>query len=88
MIGAKDGKGGFFPKGIQGRINNPVGFDELAEAIEDWTGKAEAKQVRFWPVLCSSLDVVNAFKCLARLKLYFLQYMLKKRSLKPSASNP
>lgn len=46
MIGAKDGKGGFFPKGIEGRINTPQGFDQLAEGLEDWTGKAEATQVR------------------------------------------
>ena len=45
MLGAKDGKGGFFPKGIQGRINNPQGFDVLSPATEDWTGKAAATQV-------------------------------------------
>ncbi len=45
MLGAQNGKGGFFPKGIQGKINTPVGFDKLAEATEDWTGKTEAEQV-------------------------------------------
>ena len=45
MIGAQNGKGGFFPKGIQGKINKPVGFDKLAEATEDWTGLREASQV-------------------------------------------
>lgn len=45
MIGAQNGKGGFFPKGIQGKINKPVGFDKLAEATEDWTGLREAEQV-------------------------------------------
>lgn len=44
-LGAKDGKGGFFPKGIQGRISTPQGFDKLSEATEDWDGKAEATQV-------------------------------------------
>jgi hypothetical protein len=44
-VGAKDGKGGFFPEGIAGRINTPEGFDALAEGIEDWDGKAEARQV-------------------------------------------
>ena len=44
-VGAKDGKGGFFPEGIAGRINTPEGFDALAEGIEDWEGKAEAIQV-------------------------------------------
>ena len=53
MLGAKNGKGGFFPKGIQGRINTPVGFDELADATEDWTGKAEASQAR-GPCHCSA----------------------------------
>lgn len=47
MIGAQNGKGGFFPKGIQGKINKPVGFDKLAEATEDWTGLREAEQVSF-----------------------------------------
>ena len=45
MIGAQNGKGGFFPKGIQGKINKPVGFDKLAEATEDWNGLREAEQV-------------------------------------------
>ncbi|KAK9865943.1 hypothetical protein WJX84_012323 [Apatococcus fuscideae] len=45
MLGAQNGKGGFFPKGIQGKINTPVGFDKLAEATEDWTGKTEAEQM-------------------------------------------
>ena len=44
-VGAKDGKGGFFPEGIAGRINTPEGFDALAEGIEDWDGKKEARQV-------------------------------------------
>ena len=46
MLGAKDGKGGFFPEGIAGRINTPEGFDKLAEGVEDWDGKEEAIQVR------------------------------------------
>lgn len=45
MLGAKDGKGGFFPEGIAGRINTPEGFDVLAEGLDDFEGKVEAKQV-------------------------------------------
>lgn len=45
MVGAKDGKGGFFPEGIAGRINTPEGFDKMADGIEDWNGKKEARQV-------------------------------------------
>ena len=45
MIGAKNGKGGFFPKGISGRINTPEDFDKLADGLEDWTGQKEAVQV-------------------------------------------
>ena len=45
MVGAKDGKGGFFPEGIAGRINTPEGFDALAEGTMDWDGKTEAMQV-------------------------------------------
>lgn len=45
MLGAKDGKGGFFPEGIAGRINTPEGFDNLASGLDDWEGKQEAKQV-------------------------------------------
>ena len=45
MVGAKDGKGGFFPEGIAGRINTPEGFDALAEGIEDFDGQKEARQV-------------------------------------------
>jgi len=45
MLGAKDGKGGFFPEGIAGRINTPEGFDVLAEGLDDFEGKAEAKQL-------------------------------------------
>ena len=45
MLGAKDGKGGFFPEGIAGRINTPEGFDALSEGTEDWDGKQEAVQV-------------------------------------------
>lgn len=56
MLGAKNGKGGFFPKGIQGRINNPVGFDELADGTEDWTGKAEATQVRLPAATCQRIS--------------------------------
>lgn len=47
MLGAKDGKGGFFPEGIAGRINTPEGFDVLAEGLDDFEGKAEATQVGF-----------------------------------------
>ena len=46
MVGAKDGKGGFFPEGIAGRINTPEGFDALAEGIADFDGQKEARQVR------------------------------------------
>ena len=45
MVGAKDGKGGFFPEGIAGRINTPEGFDALAEGIADFDGQKEARQV-------------------------------------------
>ncbi|KAL3145143.1 hypothetical protein ABBQ38_001746 [Trebouxia sp. C0009 RCD-2024] len=45
MLGAKDGKGGFFPEGIAGRINTPEGFDNLASGLDDWEGKQEAKQM-------------------------------------------
>lgn len=45
MLGAKDGKGGFFPEGIAGRINTPEGFDNLASGLDDWEGKKEARQV-------------------------------------------
>lgn len=45
MLGAKDGKGGFFPEGIAGRINTPEGFDKLAEGVEDWDGKEQAIQL-------------------------------------------
>lgn len=44
-VGAKDGKGGFFPEGIAGRIHTPQGYDQLADSTEDWDGKQEAKQV-------------------------------------------
>ena len=55
MIGAQNGKDGFFPKGIQGKINSPVGFDKLAEATEDWTGLRESEQVQ------SLLDIPCSF---------------------------
>lgn len=45
MVGAKDGKGGFFPEGIAGRINTPEGFDALAEGVADFDGQKEARQV-------------------------------------------
>ena len=45
MVGAKDGKGGFFPEGIAGRINTPEGFDALAEGDEDFTDQEQATQV-------------------------------------------
>lgn len=49
-VGAKDGKGGFFPEGIAGAIHTPVGFDQLADGTEEWDGKPQAKQVRpFYP---------------------------------------
>lgn len=36
-IGAKDGKGGFFPKGIPGKINKPGNnVGKLANGLEDW----------------------------------------------------
>lgn len=54
-VGAKDGKGGFFPEGIAGRINTPEGFDALSEGIEAWDGKAEAIQVS----QCSLPSVVS-----------------------------
>lgn len=57
MLGAKDGKGGFFPEGIAGRINTPEGFDVLAEGLDDFEGKAEAKQVG--PPLLSRLPSVT-----------------------------
>ena len=46
MIGAKDGKGGFFPEGIAGRINTPEGFDKLAEGTEDFGNAPQVQQVR------------------------------------------
>lgn len=48
-LGAKDGKGGFFPEGIAGRINTPEGYDKLADGIEDTKGKPEAIQVGLLP---------------------------------------
>jgi len=44
-VGAKDGKGGFFPEGIAGRIHTPEGFDALSEGIDEWNGQAEAVQL-------------------------------------------
>ena len=44
-VGAKDGKGGFFPEGIAGRIHTPEDFDKLADGTDDWEGKTEATQV-------------------------------------------
>ena len=44
-VGAKDGKGGFFPEGIAGRINTPEGFDALSEGTEDFSGQAQVIQV-------------------------------------------
>ncbi|KAK9804578.1 hypothetical protein WJX73_002013 [Symbiochloris irregularis] len=51
-VGAKDGKGGFFPEGIAGAIHTPVGFDQLADGTEEWDGKPQASQV-------SAKDVSN-----------------------------
>ena len=45
-VGAQDGKGGFFPEGIAGRIHTPADYDKLAEGVDDWEGKAEATQAR------------------------------------------
>lgn len=44
-VGAKDGKGGFFPEGIQGRIHTPEGFDQLGDGTEDFNGQSEARQL-------------------------------------------
>jgi hypothetical protein len=35
-LGAKDGKGGFFPKGILGKINTPEGYLKQADGKADW----------------------------------------------------
>ena len=51
-VGAKDGRGGFFPEGIEGRIHTPEDYDKLAEGVDDWDGKAEATQVRCSCLLC------------------------------------
>lgn len=45
MVGAKDGKGGFFPEGIAGRINTPEGFDKLAKGTEDFGNQPQIVQV-------------------------------------------
>lgn len=56
MVGAKDGKGGFFPEGIAGRINTPEGFDALSEGIEDFDGQKEARQVgHLWSLSFAAL---------------------------------
>lgn len=44
-VGAKDGKGGFFPEGIAGRINTPEGFDAIAKGTEDFDGQTQVIQV-------------------------------------------
>lgn len=44
-VGAKDGKGGFFPEGISGRINTPEGFDAVAKGTEDFDGQTQVIQV-------------------------------------------
>ena len=56
MLGAKDGKGGFFPEGIAGRINTPEGFDNLAAGLDDWEGKKEAIQVGTLYLQVNSLE--------------------------------
>ncbi|KAK9838781.1 hypothetical protein WJX74_003291 [Apatococcus lobatus] len=45
MVGAKDGKGGFFPEGIAGRINTPEGFDKLAKGTEDFGNQPQIVQM-------------------------------------------
>ena len=63
MLGAKDGKGGFFPEGIAGRINTPEGFDKLAEGVEDWDGKEQAIQVSLKHAINQSIgQSVSSFK--------------------------
>jgi len=55
MVGAKDGKGGFFPEGIAGRINTPEGFDKLAKGTEDFGNQPQIVQVGVCindPLLC------------------------------------
>lgn len=44
-VGAKDGKGGFFPEGIAGRINTPEGFDAIAKGTEDFDGQTQVIQL-------------------------------------------
>jgi hypothetical protein len=34
--GAPDGKGAFFPDGMNGKIRTPAGYDEMADGFEDW----------------------------------------------------
>ena len=66
MVGAKDGKGGFFPEGIAGRINTPEGFDALAEGDEDFTDQEQATQVGLCgcipiPISLTTSDVMWAW---------------------------
>lgn len=42
-LGAKDGKGGFFPKGLNGAINTPAGYDKMNDGFEDWPSKLTRK---------------------------------------------
>ncbi len=51
-MGAKDGKGGFFPEGIAGRINTPEGFDAVAKGTEDFDGQTQVIQVGRAICLC------------------------------------
>jgi hypothetical protein len=37
-IGSADGKGGFFPKGVNGRINNTLGYDKVANGYAGYEG--------------------------------------------------
>lgn len=73
-VGAKDGKGGFFPEGIAGRINTPEGFDALSEGIEDFNGQAQIIQVCIQQAIVAvmqepSFDYIAAYHCRASSKI-------------------
>lgn len=37
-LGSETGKGGFFPEGVNGRINSPAGFNDSANAWGGYPG--------------------------------------------------
>jgi hypothetical protein len=37
-LGSETGRGGFFPEGVNGKINSPAGFNDTANAWGGYTG--------------------------------------------------